>query len=99
MEESFGIENPGGFRLISWRLNYTRASRAARAPFRNARKALLIAAELPRNPHHAVMLPISAAAGGKICVGTSGEGRRNQRPTEKHHQRKCNRSAHNRQPE
>jgi hypothetical protein len=40
------------------------------------------------------MFAVSAAAWGKIRVGIGAKKGRNQRPTEDHHQRKCDRSAH-----
>jgi hypothetical protein len=44
--------------------------------------------------HPAVAFAFSAAAGGQIRAGINGDERRNQRPTEEHHQRDCNGAAH-----
>jgi len=97
MKDNLGIELLFGFRLVSGRMNRASARRAARALFGDSRKSFLIARLLTRpvHPAHAVMLAFSAAAGGKIRLRIRGDERRNQRPTEEHHQRDGDGAAHN----
>ena len=96
MEDNPGMERGCGFRLVCWGINRAGARWAAGALFGDSRKALLIAGPLSRpvHPAHAVMLAFSAAAGGKIRLRIRGDERRNQRPTEEHHQRDGDGAAH-----
>ena len=87
-------ELPPGFRLEGWRMNRTGAGRRARTLLRDGGKAPLVAAEPLHHPHHAVVLAMPAAAGRKIGLRIGAKQRRDQRPAEHHHQRKCDRAAH-----
>jgi hypothetical protein len=97
MRDNRGIEPFRGFRLVSQRMKVAGTHRRARALFTDSRKALLIAGLLSRpvHPAHAAMLAFSAAAtGGMLCLRIDSNERRNQRPTEEHHQRYGDGAAH-----
>ena len=83
-----------GFRLEDWRINSTGADRKTRTLLRDRREALLAAAALLHHAHHAVMLAVPSAARWEIYVSVGGKERRDQRPAEQHHQRKCNYAPH-----
>jgi hypothetical protein len=97
VKDNNSIEDADTFRFIGGRINGAYARRAARALFTDSRKALLIAGLLSRpvHPAHAAMLAFSAAAtGGMLCLRIDSNERRNQRPTEEHHQRYGDGAAH-----
>jgi hypothetical protein len=97
MKDNNSVEDAGTFHFIGGRINGAGARRAARALFTDSRKALLIAGLLSRpvHPAHAAMLAVSATAtGGMLCLRIDSDERRNQRPTEEHHQRDGDQAAH-----
>ena len=94
MANSVRIELLPSFSLVSWRINRASACREARALLRDGREAILTAATPFHHAHHAVMLAVSAAARREICVGVGDNERRDQRPTEEHHQRDGDGAAH-----
>ena len=101
IEDNLGIEPLFSFRLVDRRTNRAGAGRRARAFFGDCRKALLIVGLLRRPVHlaHAAMLAILAAAtGAMIRLRVQGKQRRNQRPTEEHHQRDGDGAAHGNVP-
>jgi hypothetical protein len=97
IKDNHGIEPLCGFGLIGRRISGAGARRAARALFGDGCETSLIAA-VPRRlmprAHTAVALSLSATASKVICVRIDGEQRRNQRPTEEHHQRNGDGAAH-----
>lgn len=94
MIQNPGAKRPSGFRLEDRGMNGTGAGRGTGALLRDGGKTLLIAAKLPHPAHHAMMLAVPAAAGGKIRVGAGAKGGHDQRQAEDHCQRKCDRAAH-----
>lgn len=97
MKGCHGIEPLCGFQFEARRINSADVRRRARALFTDCRKAFLIAGALSRPvpPAHAAMLAVLAAAtGGVICLSVQDKHRRNQRPTEEHHQRDGDGAAH-----
>ena len=74
--------------------------RVERAPFRHRRETMVCPAgseALVHAQHHAVMLSVSAAAGGQIAVcPTRGEQRRDQREADEQQKRDGNDAAHGR---
>jgi hypothetical protein len=93
VEDGLVIERGGSFWLEGWGMSRAGADRAIRTLLQNGRKALLVAGPLP-HPARAMMLAVSAAAGREIRLGVLGDERRNQCPTEEHHQRNCDGVAH-----
>jgi hypothetical protein len=94
MEDGFSIELRACFGLVRWRMNRASAYRPAGTLFRDVSKTSLFAAEPLHHAHHAAMFAVPAAAWRKVQVGVGGKKRRNQRPTEQHHQRKCDHAPH-----
>jgi len=91
---NLGAEPLSGFRLEDRRMNGAGAGRLAGALLRNRADSLLAAAELLHPAHHAVMLAVAAATGGKIRAGAGAKDGRDQRPAEDDGERKCDRAAH-----
>ena len=94
MEGGLGVEVFASFGLVGWRMNGASAGREAGTFLRDSCEAGLFAAKPLHSTHHAVMFAISAAAGGKARLGVGSKQRRNQHPTEEHHQRKCDHAPH-----
>jgi hypothetical protein len=94
MADDFRVDLFSGFRFVTRGMDGAGAGWKTGTLFRSGREASLAAAGPLHHAHHAVMLSVPAAAGRKIRVGIRPKNGRNQRPTEDHHQRKCDRSAH-----
>ena len=88
------VERFSGLRLEDWRMNGAGAGRLAGALLRDGGESLLIAAKLPHPAHHAMMLAVPAAAGGKIRIGAGTKDGCSQRPAEDDGERNCDCAAH-----
>jgi hypothetical protein len=75
-------------------MNHAGDCRSAWTLCREGGKAPVSAGLLSHAAHHAVMIAVSATAGGKVRIGVGGQHGRNQRPAEEYYQRKCDRAAH-----
>ena len=91
---NLGIERLSGFRLEDRRINGAGACRLAGALLRDGGESLPLPAKPLHHAHHAAMLAVPAAAGGKIRACAGAKDGRDQRPAEYHCQRKCDRAAH-----
>jgi len=94
LEDDFGIESLPCCGHELYCMNGSSALRQAGAFLMDRSKAGLFAGGLVHAAHHAVMLAISAAAGGEARLGIRDKQRRDQRQAENHQQRMCDRAAH-----
>src|SRR5271157_804948 len=95
MAGDFGVEPFPGFQLVRWSSWRVSACRAARAAPGDGGEALPVARAVPPPAHPAVTLAVLSATSGKIRLGIGAKDGRDRHPAEKHHQRKCDRAAHN----